>query len=994
MRSTTNTTGTRRFILGSKTALVALAILFLTIQSGNSLAAVVRVAFDPSTDERVVGYNLYYGVSENFDTSIDLGTGTSCEISELTPGATYYIAATGYDQNGNESAFSDTISYSVPVQDSDGDGVADADDLCPLDPQKVEPGFCGCGVADTDSDFDGEMDCNDLCPTDSNKIEPGTCGCGVADVDSDGDGTADCYDQCPGDPSKTLPGDCGCGMTENDSDSDGTADCMDLCPLDPNKTEPGAMGCGVLEDDGESTCSADFSVVFDPSPDERVVGYKLYYGLSEDFQAYIDLGPNTSHVFSGLPAGKTFYFAATGYDDSENESGFSEILTYHVELLDTDADGISNCDDLCPSNPDKSEPGLCGCDVADTDSDGDGILDCVDECPVDPNKTIAGTCGCGISDTDSDNDGTVDCNDLCPSDPNKTVPGSCGCGIADADLDSDGVADCSDQCPSDPYKTEVGICGCGEVDTDTDGDGAYDCNDLCPLDPDKTEPGLLGCGVPEDDGSSNCTAAFRVEFDASPDERVVGYNLYYGLSEDLETKIDLGANTSHLFEGLKAGYTYYFAAASYDATGNESDLTEIITHQVLLLDADGDGMSDCEDLCPTNPDKTEPGTCGCELADLDSDNDGIFDCNDECPEDPYKTTAGICGCGSVDEDSDGDGIFDCQDSCPIDPNKTLPGTCGCGYADADSDNDGLADCEDLCPSDPNKTDPGTCGCGIADADSDNDGIPDCNDSADTDLAQIIQTGEVLVDHNWLWVSFDQYMETPVVVANVAGSNDSEPATVRIRNIDQAGFEIRIQEYEYQDGVHGFETVSYIAMEKGSYILPGDILLEAGTFESKGTLSAHSFEQPFNVAPILIASVTTINEEDAVVTRIKDIDLDGFSHLLQEQENTQTTHYVAETVSYIAWEPSSGTLGNMTFEVDSTGNTVTHKFQYVPCLAMFEDAPFLFAEMQGIAGGDTCNLRYRNKNYDGFEIKVAEEQSANTETNHVKENVGYIMLSFD
>jgi hypothetical protein len=63
------------------------------------------------------------------------------------------------------------------------------------------------------------------------------------------------------------------------------------------------------------------------------------------------------------------------------------------------------------------------------DRDGDGILDCEDGCPDDPNKTEPGPCGCGIPDTDTDTDGTPDCIDGCPDDPDKTEPGICGCGV-------------------------------------------------------------------------------------------------------------------------------------------------------------------------------------------------------------------------------------------------------------------------------------------------------------------------------------------------------------------------------------------------------------------------------------------------------------------------------------------------------------------------------------------------------------------------------------
>ena len=87
-------------------------------------------------------------------------------------------------------------------------------------------------------------DCVDDCPDDPEKLDPGQCGCGVPDTDSDSDGTADCLDDCPDDPTKLDPGQCGCGAVDTDADSDGTADCVDLCPNDPQKIDPGACGCG------------------------------------------------------------------------------------------------------------------------------------------------------------------------------------------------------------------------------------------------------------------------------------------------------------------------------------------------------------------------------------------------------------------------------------------------------------------------------------------------------------------------------------------------------------------------------------------------------------------------------------------------------------------------------------------------------------------------------------------------------------------------------
>ena len=93
-----------------------------------------------------------------------------------------------------------------------------------------------------------------------------------------------------------------------------------------------------------------------------------------------------------------------------------ETLTFKVTV--TDADGLESTDitkvdvldDNCPNDPDKTEPGVCGCGVTDIDTDGDSILDCID--------------------TNDDNDGLLDEEEQGPGGNDPSYDGN-----------SDGIAD-------------------------------------------------------------------------------------------------------------------------------------------------------------------------------------------------------------------------------------------------------------------------------------------------------------------------------------------------------------------------------------------------------------------------------------------------------------------------------------------------------------------------------------------------------------------------
>src|ERR1017187_4257925 len=81
-----------------------------------SLAAHGSLAWDPSPDPTVTGYNVHYGgASGNYTNITPVGNVTNTTISGLTAGVTYYFAVTATDGSGDESVFSNEVSYSAPA---------------------------------------------------------------------------------------------------------------------------------------------------------------------------------------------------------------------------------------------------------------------------------------------------------------------------------------------------------------------------------------------------------------------------------------------------------------------------------------------------------------------------------------------------------------------------------------------------------------------------------------------------------------------------------------------------------------------------------------------------------------------------------------------------------------------------------------------------------------------------------------------------------------
>jgi hypothetical protein len=70
---------------------------------------------------------------------------------------------------------------------------------------------------------------------------------------------------------------------------------------------------------------------WDPNNEPDLAGYKLYYGLaSGSYETTIDVGNQTTYTITDLDVGEIYYIAATAYNTSGLESGYSNEV-----ILDT-----------------------------------------------------------------------------------------------------------------------------------------------------------------------------------------------------------------------------------------------------------------------------------------------------------------------------------------------------------------------------------------------------------------------------------------------------------------------------------------------------------------------------------------------------------------------------------------------------------------------------------------------------------------------------------
>lgn len=357
------------------------------------------------------------------------------------------------------------------------------------------------------------------------------------------------------------------------------------------------------------------------------------------------------------------------------------------------------------------------------------------------------------------------------------------------------------------------------------------------------------------------------------------------------------------------------------------------------------------------------------------------------------------------------------------------------YGDADNDNDGADNKTEIANgTDPDSPDSDGDGRtdgdeihgsgGVASnpliADSDGDGALDGHEvlagtdpgSKDDTPEFTIYTQQISLDHQWKTIDFSGLgsFASPIIVAKPASSNELDVSFIQIRNIDAVAgtYEARLKDASNEDPSHQEESVDVILMESGAFVLPNGAKCLAKKYLAKAQTKAGIYQKVkfpsrfFKYTPVVLASVTTSNDEDIPVdTRIHAVAKTGFSLLVQEEQYQlkYDPKHPSEVVSYLAIEPLLDIVGDYVMEVRTDKKAVIHApapgepSATVKSLLPTTAVPSFVAQTQSVYDKDPVSLRVVEVNADGADVYLVEDTSLDElKTTHKQEHLGVMFLS--
>jgi hypothetical protein len=753
----------------------------------------VNLPGTPEKDYREAGAdNDLDGIDDSLDQCPNTAMGATVNSDGCTDmdGDGYFPDALStspnFDPADNNACIPDTSAAACILVDDDMDGYYEnvSNTNTKFDPDDTHPCVPDNTVAACDSDGDGVADGNDLCPGSPSGASSmigfnGTIGC----LDKDGDGYyvdagSSLVDSL--DPDDTMPCIPNNLVAACDTDMDGVPDGRDACPFSAPGAVVNQFGCTDVDGDGYFPDLPVGAQGYDPNDNEACIpepSEVLCIPIDNDGDGYYENYPTTHPQYDSVGTNPCIPDNTVAACDEDNDGiadgldlcqGSPAMATVNSDgCEDADGDGFFPFDDSnrMGYDPNDAAPCIPSQTVAVCDTDMDGISDGNDQCPNTVQGATINSAGC----TDFDGDGYYP--DAISTSPNFDLDDTQVCipnpNIAACDDDGDGVPNGNDHCPNSPVGANLVswfITTIGCLDQDNDGyypdtlaGAAFDPNDGNPCIPDTS---VSNCNLVDLDGDGyfKNLASNHPNYDPDDNDACIPdmNNIHCDTDKDGVANITDTCPTTAVGATVNAtgctdadGDGFFpdapTSSAAYDPNDNDICIPD-------AQDTDGDGYCDRRENQLTSdindPCDPDPSSLAC-----DTDNDGIVDANDQCPNststfvtsfgctdtdgdsyypdapvgsltfDPDDTNACVplpLATACMPDDTDGDGYYENYPatSTQFDPNDADPCIPNMSVTVCDTDDDGIVNAADQCPnSAPNAT-VNNSGC----TDSDGDGF--------------------------------------------------------------------------------------------------------------------------------------------------------------------------------------------------------------------------------------------------------------------------------
>ncbi|MEM6630316.1 MAG: DUF1501 domain-containing protein [Bacteroidota bacterium] len=174
----------------------------------------------------------------------------------------------------------------------------------------------------------------------------------------------------------------------------------------------------------------------------------------------------------------------------------------------------------------------------------------------------------------------------------------------------------------------------------------------------------------------------------------------------------------------------------------------------------------------------------------------------------------------------------------------------------------------------------------------------------------------IINHKWTNIVFPKSFDSkPLILTQCSSFKGSSAVVTRLSGITNTSFGVRLQEEEGNNGTHLKESVSWVAMEPGTF---DDWLMgEGGLTNEVVSHKKHTldFSRAYSDAPALFASVQTFNGGDPINIRYKSLESEKAVIWLEEEksQDQEIGHWNRESVGFIVFDKPGQILGDTSLE---------------------------------------------------------------------------------